>query len=158
MAGGRSIRGRKREAMIASPDDDVLLWPVSDPPPLLHLTLPLQDNSRRAAADAVRGLLALPPEALHDLAVVCDELVDNVLVHALPSTRDDFTVTVHDRERAVVLEVCDSGPGFSIEHVRAARRASDARGLGLFIVEQFADRWGAQRGGRFTVWAQIDID
>jgi anti-sigma regulatory factor (Ser/Thr protein kinase) len=136
---------------------DVIPAPVSDRPPLLQLTLPRHDGSRRAAADAVRGLIELAPEALHDLALVCDELVDNVIVHALPSTRDEFTVTVHDREHAVVLEVSDSGPGFSIETVRSARREADARGLGLFIVEQFADGWGTRRDRQFTVWAQIDL-
>jgi anti-sigma regulatory factor (Ser/Thr protein kinase) len=137
---------------------DVLPGPVSDRPPLLQLTLPRHDDSRRTAADAVRGLIELAPEALHDLALVCDELVDNVLVHALPSTRDDFTVTVHDREHAVILEVSDFGPGFSVEDVRSARREADARGLGLFIVEQFADGWGTRRGRGFTVWARMGLD
>lgn len=125
---------------------------------MLHLTLPLHASSRRAAGDAVRALVALPPETLHDLALVCDELVDNALVHAVPATRAEFTVVVHDREDEVLVEVTDPGPGFSIDALRAARREPDAQGLGLFIVEQFADRWGAHHGNGFTVWAQLTID
>jgi len=93
-----------------------------------------------------------------NVVLLTSELVTNAVVH--PRGVGDSTVglrlTIYgDRVR---VEVEDCGEGFD----RVAPVAPDSeRGRGLFLVDQFSERWGSGRvqteaGSRFRVWFELD--
>jgi anti-sigma regulatory factor (Ser/Thr protein kinase) len=93
-----------------------------------------------------------------NIVLLTSELVTNAVVH--PRGAADSTVglrlTIYGDH--VRVEVEDSGGGFD----RVAPMAPNAeRGRGLFLVDQFSDRWGSGRvqtetGPRFRVWFELD--
>jgi anti-sigma regulatory factor (Ser/Thr protein kinase) len=121
----------------------------------LFLTLPVTAGAPSLAQDAVGGLGGLSEEMLSDLRLVVGELVSNVIEHAGLSAQDVLSVAVEEGETQVTVKVGDPGSGFTLDHARDTRRRPDTRALGLFIVEQFSERWGIDRGDEFTVWAEI---
>ena len=104
--------------------------------------------------DARRELESLKEELgepLHaTVALLVSELVTNSVRH---SGCGDKTIELHvmvTRE-SVRLRVTDEGNGF-----RPAGRTGEDSGWGLFMVEELADRWGAEARGGASVWFEID--
>ncbi len=90
-----------------------------------------------------------------DVDLLVSELVSNSVLHA---HADHIEVQVDADPERVRVEVFDPGPGFD-ERGRARAPAAGAEGgYGLVIVEQVADRWGARRDRRASVWFEIDRD
>jgi anti-sigma regulatory factor (Ser/Thr protein kinase) len=55
---------------------------------------------------------------------------------------------------AVLVEVCDEGPGF--EPIGRTAGQDDTSGWGLYLVDQMADRWGVAREDAATrVWFEL---
>lgn len=99
----------------------------------------LQDAMSRSGADA----------HIDDAVLVLSEIVTNAFVH----TGTDVTVLVWSTPRGTRVEVEDSG-----RHLPVRRRYADTAGTGrgLQLVEELADRWGAQRRGNGkAVWFEI---
>lgn len=109
----------------------------------------LQIDSNARAPKISRSHLAPMRESLEplyeDVVLLVSELVTNSVRH---SDSESIDVSVQAVNGPIRIEVSDEGPGFD---------ASDPRGdgLGLTIVEKLSDRWGLERGDRFTVWAEL---
>lgn len=124
-----------------------------------ELTLPRDPHSPARARVEVRERLdGRDKSQVANVVLLTSELVTNAVVH--PRGVGDSTVglrlTIYgDRVR---VEVEDCGEGFD----RVAPVAPDSeRGRGLFLVDQFSDRWGSGRvqteaGSRFRVWFELD--
>jgi anti-sigma regulatory factor (Ser/Thr protein kinase) len=90
-------------------------------------------------------------ERLDTALVVVSELTSNALRHA----KSGFTLSVDEDEHHVRIEVIDRGGGWPVPvEVRAPPTSG---GMGLYLVEALADRWGAvERPPGKLVWAEID--
>lgn len=87
-----------------------------------------------------------------DVLLLVSELVTNSVRHSNGDdrTEEEVVVRVAKQGSVVRLEVSDPGPCFDEDADRGS-------GLGLRIVERIADRWGIDKEGRCTVWAEVSL-
>jgi anti-anti-sigma factor len=124
-----------------------------------ELELPRDPHSPARARGVVRECLAGREQShVATIVLLTSELVTNAVVHprGVGDTPIGLRLTVYgDRVR---VEVEDHGEGFD----RVPPLAPGAeRGRGLFLVDQFSDRWGSGRvqtdgGRRFRAWFELD--
>jgi anti-sigma regulatory factor (Ser/Thr protein kinase) len=118
------------------------------------------ENNPEAAAAARRALDGLsgevPERRLRDVRLLVSELVTNAVRHAGLSAGDTIGLIAGLHEAVLRVEVDDPGSGFELR----APKPDPARasGWGLYLVEQLADRWGMDRGGRggTRIWFELD--
>ena len=115
------------------------------------------DSGPAAAAEARAALRALDGRVarntLDDLRLLVSELVTNSVRHSGAAPTATVELQVVSRPTGVRVEVSDCGKGFE-PHPRAPGQAVDS-GWGLHLVDQIADRWGVDAGGRKRVWFEI---
>jgi anti-sigma regulatory factor (Ser/Thr protein kinase) len=87
---------------------------------------------------------------VEDIRLVASELATNAMEHA----RTPFTVTLSERDGAVLLTVRDDS---SSVPVKAVPQVTDIRGRGLLLVEMLSREWGASidGDGSKSVWASF---
>lgn len=107
----------------------------------------------RATIDRFEG--RLPAQTIEDARLLVSELVTNSLRHASLESDQKVEVSFSFDDRALRVEVVDSGRGFR-SRVRSSRDA-DATGWGLFLVARLADRWGVRYDGSTCVWFELDV-
>jgi anti-sigma regulatory factor (Ser/Thr protein kinase) len=93
------------------------------------------------------------PEQLDELRLVVSELVTNSVLHAGLGERDSITLSVEVLTDSVRVEVVDGGHGFE----EASEHPLGGPGWGLPIVDQLADRWGAEHTSGTKVWAEFAL-
>jgi anti-sigma regulatory factor (Ser/Thr protein kinase) len=129
----------------------------------LRVAAPLRVSARFAAtpasahelADALAPLAAeLGDRAAMDLRLLATELVANVVRHSGSAVAD---VEVRVGPRTIELRVTDDGPGFELPE-RPLATPDGPGGWGLYVVDQSALRWGAERGDRHRVWLEMARD
>ena len=140
---------------LAHDDGGARSCPVLDPkvrlmpePVVTSVTLEADARSVGSARRLLRDAMSRGGTNAHidDAVLVLSEIVTNALVH----TGNDFTVLVWSTPGGTRVEVEDSGT-----HLPIRRRYADTAGTGrgLQLVEELADRWGAQRrGSGKAVW------
>lgn len=122
--------------------------------PVLTMTLPPDPRAARQARDAVSDLPELPSGRLDDVRLLVSELVTNSIRHGSLGALGRVTVRAFTHPDRVRVEVEDSGPGFA---PRPRILSTDqTSGWGLYLVDQLASRWGAERADRNCVWFEID--
>jgi anti-sigma regulatory factor (Ser/Thr protein kinase) len=90
-----------------------------------------------------------------DVRLLVSELVTNSVQHAAVNAEDSIELLVSMKDEVVRVTVRDEGPGFEPP---ASPPPEDAdAGWGLFLVEQLADAWGVEDGGK-DVWFEIRRD
>src|SRR3954469_12084328 len=90
-----------------------------------------------------------------DVRLLVSELVTNSVQHAAVNAEDSIVLIVSMNDEVVRVTVRDEGPGFEPP---APPPPEDAdAGWGLFLVEQLADAWGVDDGGK-DVWFEIRRD
>ena len=111
-----------------------------------------------SAAEARRALGEvsdhLTPRRLEDAQLLVSELVTNAIRHAGLEEADTIKLVVETGDRALRIEVCDSGTGFEL----AEPEPDPARpsGWGLYLVRELSDRWGVERNEETRVWFELD--
>ncbi len=88
--------------------------------------------------------------------LIASELVTNAVLYSGCSGNDEIELQLDLSDDRLRLSVLD--PGRTAQSARVAideQRASG--GLGLFVVEQLASRWGADRSDRYRVWAEVAL-
>jgi len=93
------------------------------------------------------------PEQLDELRLVVSELVTNSVLHAGLGERDSITLSVEVLSDSVRVEVVDGGHGFD----EVSEHPLGGLGWGLPIVDQLADRWGAECTSETKVWAEFAL-
>jgi anti-sigma regulatory factor (Ser/Thr protein kinase) len=94
------------------------------------------------------------PELI-DTLLMLSELVANAVRHPVPQSGERIMVHVALASHQIRAEVCDSGHGFDLDGMQAAR--ADADGCrGLPIVDTAASRWGASVDDGHCVWFELD--
>jgi anti-sigma regulatory factor (Ser/Thr protein kinase) len=114
-----------------------------------------------AAASRARELLtdtlgeALSGEALHDALLLTTELVTNAVRHADVDEGRTLELTVAAEPRRLRVAVTDPG-GTTSPRVQDLDITAPG-GMGLFLVDQIAARWGTERGsgGSTQVWFEL---
>ena len=121
----------------------------------LEVRLARDPESAAAARRALDEISdQLTPRRLEDARLLVSELVTNSIRHAGLPDGELIRLVVVAGERALRIEVCDSGPGFELaEPVPDPSRPS---GWGLYLVRELADRWGVERATGTRVWFELD--
>jgi serine/threonine-protein kinase RsbW len=91
-----------------------------------------------------------------DAMLVASELVTNAVLHSGCSDEHELHVTA--TIGADYVRICVEDPGLSAGAVTPLQISefSDG-GVGLLIVDHLVDRWGAERDGRYRVWAELPL-
>jgi anti-sigma regulatory factor (Ser/Thr protein kinase) len=122
----------------------------------VNLSLPpAVDAPLRARAEV--QALELEGRTREDVTLLVSELVTNCVIHADLAPGQDIDLTLSRQDTTVRVEVSDSGRGFAATLAQTSNGNDEGSGLGLFIVEQLADRWGIERGVRTCVWFEVDV-
>jgi anti-sigma regulatory factor (Ser/Thr protein kinase) len=90
-----------------------------------------------------------------DLRLLTHEVVSNSVQHAGMGPKDPVRLNIFLSPEHVRIEVWDRGPGFDPEP--RAPCGSNDRGMGLFVLDRLADRWGVQSGECTCVWFEVDL-
>ena len=111
-----------------------------------------------SAAEARRALGEvsdhLTPRRLEDAQLLVSELVTNAIRHAGLEEADTIKLVVETGDRALRIEVCDTGPGFEL--TEPAPDPTRPSGWGLYLVRELSDRWGVERTDVSIVWFVLD--
>ena len=92
-------------------------------------------------------------EVADDVMLLTSEVVTNAIRHS-GSAPHDVIVRVETGEDAIHVEVLNAGASFDPEV--PADPSPSGTGLGLFLVDRLASRWGVEReGGRTKVWFDV---
>jgi anti-sigma regulatory factor (Ser/Thr protein kinase) len=123
---------------------------------VLELHLPVETDAvpaARGSLDALRGRVS--DSALEDARLMVSELVTNSLRHAGGSNRT-IEVVADIEGSTLKVQVRDKGKGFGPRPRRVD--ASAGSGWGLYLVDQLADRWGANVDGTTCVWFELRLE
>jgi signal transduction histidine kinase len=85
------------------------------------------------------------------VVLLVSELVTNSVQHA---AADVIQLDVFASLDTVRVEVSDRGPG----HDAFATPAPEHGGLGLYLVDKLADRWGVETQGATLIWFEMRRD
>lgn len=110
-----------------------------------------------ALARATLTAVAHPPrEIAEDVILLTSEVVTNAIRHSGSAPLDDVIIRVDPRVDAFHVEVLNPGPSFDPQV--PASPSETGTGLGLFLVDRLASRWGVEREGRRTkVWFDVCV-
>lgn len=120
---------------------------------LVDLQVRCDESAPSAARQALEGVEAVG-RPIRDLTLIASELVTNAVLYSGCTEQDEIELRLERTDGQLRLSVLD--PGRTAQSARVAieeQRASG--GLGLFVVEQLASRWGAERSERYCVWAEM---
>jgi anti-sigma regulatory factor (Ser/Thr protein kinase) len=120
----------------------------------LSITLPADASSATTARTEVTRRLAprLTSGALEDVRLLLTELITNSLRHADLRPEDEIGVRAELVDGTVRIEVTDPGNDGPVEVRPPGARGG---GYGLFLVDRLTSRWGVDRDGGTTVWAEL---
>jgi serine/threonine-protein kinase RsbW len=99
---------------------------------------------------------AVPGAVLDDALLVLSELVTNSLRHAGGGASDRIEIDVRSWAGGVRIEVRDAGPGISARLIEPPDPEQKG-GRGLFLIQELAERWGAERGDGSLVWVELRV-
>lgn len=91
---------------------------------------------------------------LGDVMLVASELVTNAVLHS--GCSDDHLIQVDVERRAQRLLITVRDPGLSGTEAQGRPGGVDG-GWGLLIVDELAQRWGAERADGYCVWAEVAL-
>lgn len=122
---------------------------------LLRLRLPCDTAAPRQARDALAHLSEL--EAIREEAqLVVSELASNAVLHSGCSPNDELEVLADLLPDGVRIVVRDKGLSQTVP-ARREREPLEPGGMGLQVVEALARRWGSERHGMLSVWAELAL-
>jgi anti-anti-sigma factor len=125
----------------------------------VELELGLEPQSPARARAEVRELMqGRDHTQTGDVVLLTSEIVTNALVHPTAVSGETIKLRIYTYEDGIRVEVEDSGEGFD---PTARVTPNPERGRGLFLVDRFASRWGAEhvegdQGPGFMVWFELD--
>ena len=124
----------------------------------MELDLSPRTSNVALARWAVDGLgSSLPAAVREDVRLLVSELVTNCIRHAQLGELDSITLGFRIRGDVVRIDVVDHGSGFHPQE-RSLDPAEPAEGgLGLFLLDRLADRWGIEGNGETRVWFEKNV-
>jgi anti-sigma regulatory factor (Ser/Thr protein kinase) len=125
--------------------------------PNLELTLERNLESASLARAAIVGFCegrGLSPSKIATLTLLVSELVTNAVLH--PEVPGTVGLRVQTGQERVRIEVSDPGHGFTPRPGDPERL--EGGGLGLYLVQTAAARWGVVQEPHTTVWFEVDSE
>jgi anti-sigma regulatory factor (Ser/Thr protein kinase) len=118
-----------------------------------HRMFPGRADQIAHAREFTRRVLASCP-VLDEAVLLVSELATNAVEHTATRNAGHFHVTIHQRDRRLLIAITDDGSDHAPVLCTAEPLAEEGRGLSL--VEIIAHRWGHCGGehGR-TVWFEL---
>jgi anti-sigma regulatory factor (Ser/Thr protein kinase) len=104
--------------------------------------------------DAVREIAGIG-WLVGDAMLVASELVSNAVIHSGAGSNELIEVHVVLGEDRLLISVRDPGRSGRIAKPRSDEDAFG--GLGLRLVQQLSERWGAERNDGQRVWAELSV-
>ena len=118
----------------------------------LNVRLPNDLEAPHAARELIDRLELSQPLA-GDVQLLTHELVSNSVRHSGADPDSSIELTLEYENESLRVEVLDAGKGFVAEtDVPRSRREG---GMGLYLVEMLAERWGVERRNGTCVWFEI---
>jgi anti-sigma regulatory factor (Ser/Thr protein kinase) len=97
-----------------------------------------------------------PPDIADDVILLTSEVVTNAIRHAGSAPLGDVIVRFGQDDDAFHVEVLNAGPSFDPQVPGAPSQSGT--GLGLFLIDRLASRWGVEREGERTkVWFDVPL-
>ena len=125
--------------------------------PQIELTVSADRTAACEARHAVARCGLVDAQREPTLLLLVSELVSNSVRHA--GMRADECIRLRARvdEDSAYVEVCDAGRSGQVPQKRAPQpEVLEPGGLGLFLVDEMADRWGVRRHEDQTcVWFEL---
>jgi two-component sensor histidine kinase len=118
---------------------------------ILSIELPCNEYAPGTVRDALDGSTDTD-WALGDAMLIANELVTNAVMHSGCSGDHLLHVDVRRQPERLVIRVRDPG----VSGTEVGRPGADG-GWGLVIVDELAQRWGAERAEGYSVWAEIAL-
>ena len=112
-----------------------------------------------AAPSRVRGALSRFEGLgwrLGDAMLVATELVTNALRHSHCREDESIQVQLEHTDERLLISVQDPGTSGKVAEVQRPSDLGEG-GVGLWVVEQLARRWGTERDGGYRVWAELPL-
>lgn len=123
---------------------------------VLSLELPC-DPEAPASVRAALGANERLGWVMGDVMIVASELVTNAVLHSGCSPEHVLRVTTTIDSGCVRILVEDPGISHGSAHPGPISEFTDV-GVGLLIVDQLVDRWGAERDVGYRVWAELGLN
>lgn len=110
-------------------------------------------RARRALGEAAAGV---PGDVVARAELLISEAVTNSVRHGSPEADDPIKVSIDIDPARIHVDVADAAPLDSPLRPRDPR--GTAGGLGLLLIDQMSDRWGARSLSRGkAVWFELDL-
>lgn len=122
----------------------------------LRLTAPVEPTAPTNVRHALHVWDQLADGLRPDLELLVTELVSNVVRHAGLGADDSMQIHVQIEPEFVRAEVYDPGTGWPEPSWEPAGPNGGESGYGLYLVSQFASRWGIDENAGTTVWFELD--
>ena len=125
--------------------------------PEIELTVPADRSAACEARHAVARCGLVDAEREPTLLLLVSELVSNSVRHAGMRRGERIRLRARADRECAYIEVCDAGRTGRVPEKRAPHpEALEPGGLGLFLVDEMADRWGVRREEDQTcVWFEL---
>ena len=96
----------------------------------------------------------LGPRLLYLVQLLGSELVADAVRYGRVPAGKSVQVAVHVGNERIRIEVADGGPALEVDP--PSEEFPGGSPWSVFLIDQLADRWGAEAGDGMTVWAEID--
>jgi len=113
------------------------------------------EHAPKTVRQALQALPELDP-VREDVLLVASELVSNAVRHSACPEGELLTVSACCLEQRMRIAVLD--PGLSGQQAEVLERPPQSGGLGLRVVQELSERWGAERRQEgYRVWAEVPL-
>lgn len=109
-------------------------------------------ETRRAIEDELGAELG--PRLLYLVQLLGSELVADAVRYGRVAVGQTVRVAVHVADDRIRIEVTDGGPALDVKP--PDEEFPGGSPWSVFLIDQLADRWGAEAAEGMTVWAEID--
>ena len=130
--------------------------PVAEPK--IELTVPADRTAACEARHAVARCGLVDAELEPTLLLLVSELVSNSVRHSGMQEGEHIRLRARTDQECAYVEVCDAGRSGRVPEKRVPNpEVLEPGGLGLFLVDEMADRWGVRRqgDGETCVWFEL---
>jgi len=129
--------------------------PVAEPK--IELSVPADGSAACEARHAVARWGLVDAERQPTLLLLVSELVSNSVRHAGMGEGERIQLRAGADRDSAYVEVCDGGRSGRLPEKRERQpEVLEPGGLGLFLVDEMADRWGVSRHDDQTcVWFEL---
>lgn len=126
------------------------------PAEILRLRLRCDPTAPARARAALADLDVIQP-VREDALLIVSELATNAVLHSGSDPEDEFELRAELVENGVRIAVTDRGRSNRTPMRRDQPGSIGPGGMGLRVVDTLSRRWGSDRHGCLSVWAELAL-